>query len=55
MFQLAINNKSKNGVKNKEVIDFNKYPKYSYEELIKPAEELPENVLNEAKEVMIEY
>lgn len=55
LFQLAVMDKSKIGVKNKDTIDFNKYPKYSYEELIKSAEELPENVLNEAKEVVIVF
>lgn len=53
LFQLAIKDKSLNGIKTKDTIDFNKYPKYSYEELIKPVDELPENVLNEAKEVII--
>lgn len=33
--------------------DFNNYPKYSYDELIRSADELPENVNKTLKEVIL--
>ncbi|CAF0715415.1 unnamed protein product [Brachionus calyciflorus] len=50
LFQIAIKDKS-HSTNIRESIDFNKHPKYTYEELIKPVDQLPENVINEAKEV----
>ena len=41
-----------NEIKKNPVNDFNNYPKYSYDELIKPADELPENVNTTIKEVI---
>lgn len=52
LFETAVREKSKknyhrsNGAK-----DFSRVPKYSYDELIKPVEELPESVDNAAREV----
>lgn len=55
LFQQAVREKSYsnggNGLKHSNAIDFNQCPKYSYEDLIKPADQLPENVINELKEV----
>lgn len=55
LFQLAVKEKSikANGTSNHVAeIDFNQYPKFTYDDLIKPSEELPAHVLNESKEVI---
>jgi hypothetical protein len=61
LYQLAIKDKSKtinnnnpNAVNNqmrKQNGSFKTYPKYTYDELIKPADQLPQDVLSEFKEV----
>lgn len=61
LYQLAIKDKSKtinnnspNAVNNqlrKQNGSFKTYPKYTYDELIKPVDQLPEDVLTEFKEV----
>ena len=59
LFQLAVKEKnvSSNGLKQNSTsfINFSEYPKYAYEQLIKPAEELPSDVLNDAREVKCLY
>ena len=55
LFQLAVKEKnSPNNLKqnSNSSISFNDYPKYAYEQLIKPVEELPSDVLNESREVI---
>ena len=53
LFQLAV--KEKNAPSKTESVaifkNFNDYPKYPYEQLIKPIEELPCDVINESREV----
>ena len=39
--------------KHNELLSFNQYPKFSYDDLIKPADELPELVDNAAREVYL--
>lgn len=56
LFQTATKEKSYtngNGLKqnSSSSISFSEYPKYSYDQLVKPIEELPENVLSEFKEL----
>jgi hypothetical protein len=57
LFHLALKDKlssgsgTLNGKHNNGPASFEKYPKYTYDDLIKPAEELPEDVNAEAREV----
>jgi hypothetical protein len=54
LFQQAVKDKSlANGAANFRhlLVDFNQCPKYNYEDLLKPVDELPENVISELKEV----
>ena len=62
LYQLAIKDKSKtinnnspnainNQMRKQQNGSFKTYPKYTYDELIKPADQLPEDVLTEFKEV----
>lgn len=53
LFAKAVTDRSSIGCINlaKLNINFDEYPKYSYEDLIKPADQLPECINNEFKEV----
>ena len=54
LFQLAVKEKNiTNGLKqnSSSTINFSECPKYAYELLVKPVEELPSDVLNESREV----
>jgi hypothetical protein len=56
LFQLAVKEKNlSNNLKQSSTssMNFNEYPKYAYEQLIKPVEELPSDIINESREVKI--
>lgn len=51
LYEEALQSSKSPESKKNPVVDFINYPKYSYDELIKPADELPENVNTTIKEV----
>jgi hypothetical protein len=55
LLDLAIQSliKATNEAKKSTLIDLNKYPKYTYDELIKPIDELPQDVNSTIKEVYL--
>ena len=56
LFQLAVKEKNmSNNLKQSSTssINFNDYPKYAYEQLVKPVEELPSDILSESREVKL--
>ena len=55
LLDLAIQNliKIANEAKKNSLIDLNKYPKYTYDELIKSIDELPQDVNSTIKEVYL--